>query len=193
MSSDVPQAQPGNHSRAPGPELGSGSSGGDAGRRSVGMAAWHTSPFDTCIPALGWSAGCPSLVPAWPGGAWPCVVLWLTWRPSSCLFAGCQAVGVLVPIWWWGEAGVGGWEHKSRAVRSSQHDRSQGQGQQDHQFPVLRTWTASPANRVPTGVTQELGIQLAPYTWAPCSTHRLPRPSPKATYLLLGRKGPAGK
>lgn len=22
------------------------------------MAAWHTSPFDTCIPSLGWSAGC---------------------------------------------------------------------------------------------------------------------------------------
>lgn len=121
---------------------------------------------------------------AW--GAWPCVVLWLTWRPSSCLFAGWRAVGELVPIWWWGEAGAGGWEHKSRAVRSSQHDRSQGQGQQDHQFPVLRTRTVSPTNRVPTWVTQELGIQLAPNTWAPHRTHRLPRPSPKATYPLLG-------
>lgn len=44
----------------------------------------------------------------------------------------------------------------------------------------------SPTNRVPTWVTQELGIQLAPNTWAPHSTHRLPRPSPKATYPLLG-------
>lgn len=31
-----------------------------------------------------------------------------------------------------GEAGAGVWEHKSRAVTSSQHGRSQGQGQQDH-------------------------------------------------------------
>lgn len=32
-------------------------------------------------------------------GRWPYVFLWwlwLTWRPSSCLLAGCQAVGVLV-------------------------------------------------------------------------------------------------
>lgn len=34
-------------------------------------------------------------------GRWPCVLLrwlWLTWRPSSCQLAGCQAVGVLVPF-----------------------------------------------------------------------------------------------
>lgn len=66
--------------------------------------------------------------------------------------------GVLVPVCWGGEAGAGGWEHKSRAVRSSRHDRPQGQGEQDHQFPGLRTRMVSPTNRVPTWVTQELGI-----------------------------------
>lgn len=135
--------------------------------------------------------GGPSLVLAWRGQALCCAVVDMeTFQLSVCRVPGS---GVLVLIWWEGEAGAGGWEHKSIAVRSSRHDRPQGQGQQDHQFPVLRTRMVSPANRVPTRVTQELGIQLAPNTWAPCSTHRLPRPSLRATQPLLGRKDPAGK
>lgn len=112
------------------------------------MTAWHTRPFDTCIPALGWSAGWsqpgpPRLgEPGRVGLALCCAVVDMeTLQLSVCRVPGS---GVLVPIWWWGEAGAGGWEHKSRAVRSSRHDRPQGQGQQDHQFPVLRTQTVSP-------------------------------------------------
>jgi len=121
-------------------------------------------------PALSWGAGC--LLPAQSrlGGALAlcfAVVAAVDMETLQLSARGVPGGGGAPSLWGGGEAGAGGWEHKSRAVVSSRHGGSRGQGQQNHQFPVPGTRMASPTNRVPTGVTQELGIRLAPSAWAP--------------------------
>lgn len=134
------------------PELGpkqpgARSGGGDGGRRSRGTVA--QGPLRGRVKGKGFWAPSPALVQY--QALCFAVVAAVDMETPQLSARGVPGGGGLVPLRGGGEAGAGGWEHKSGAVVSCRHGRSRGQGRQDRQFPVPWTRTTSQANGARAG------------------------------------------